>query len=57
MKNVLNYLLTEIIIQTNVWMDKVHNQENCIFSSYVLGKLIFYFYDLKINSVERYDLD
>lgn len=62
MRNVLNYLLTKIIIQTKVhsqatvWMDKMHNQENCMFSSYVLEKLIFYFYNLKMNSMERYDL-
>lgn len=44
MKNVPNYLLTKIIIQM-----KGH-------SSHVLEKLIFYFYNLKINRMERYDL-
>lgn len=37
-------------------MGKMHNQDNCMFSSYELEKLIFYFYNLKINSMEQYDL-
>lgn len=59
MKNVLNYLLTKIIIQTkgHSWATDGENaQSGELYVLYVLEKFIFYFSNLKINSMEQYHL-